>query len=111
MQIQALTFNDVLLFIAILFLIIEIYTKAMGAAKAHREEKNRREQPVSTLEHTVSAHEEKLAKDHERLNTLEDSNRIFLRAMMALLSHEINGNSNDKLKASFEEIQQYLIDK
>lgn len=111
MQIQALTFNDVLLVAAVLFLIIELYTKIMNAIKAHRDEKNRREQPVNSLEHTVQEHEEKLKKDHTRLSDLEESNRILMRAMMALMSHELNGNSDDKLRASYEEIQQYLIEK
>ena len=39
------------------------------------------------------------------------SNRIIMRALMAMLSHEINGNSDEKLKASFDEIQQFLIEK
>lgn len=111
MQIQTLTFNDVLLAIAVIFLFVEIYTKIMGAIKTHREEKTRKEQPVNTLEQTVQQHEAKLEKDHERLNNLEESNRIMMRAMMALMSHELNGNSNDKLQASYEEIQQFLIDK
>ena len=111
MQIQALTFNDVLLAIAVIFLFVEIYTKIMGAIKTHCEEKTRKKQPVNTLEQTVHQHEAKLEKDHERLNNLEESNRIMMRAMMALMSHELNGNSNDKLQASYEEIQQYLIDK
>jgi hypothetical protein len=34
-----------------------------------------------------------------------------MRAVMALLSHEISGNSDDKLKASLEEIQKHLIEK
>ena len=111
MQIQTLTFNDVLLVVAVIFLFVEIYTKIMTAVKTHREEKKRREQPVSTLEQTVQEHEQKLGKDHERLNDLEESNRILMRAMMALMSHELNGNSNDKLQASYEEIQQFLIEK
>ena len=32
-----------------------------------------------------------------------------MRALMALMSHEINGNSDDKLKQSYDEIQTYLI--
>lgn len=66
---------------------------------------------MSDLEQTVNEHEEKLKRDHDRLNSLEESNRIIMRAMMALMSHEINGNSDDKLRASYEEIQKYLIEK
>ena len=79
--------------------------------KKQREEKKRKDAPVNTLETKVNEHEDKLKRDHERLTDLEDSNRIILRALMAMLSHEINGNSDERLRASFEEIQKYLIEK
>ena len=59
----------------------------------------------------LTDHDDKLKNDHKRLNDLEESNRIIMRALMAMLSHEINGNSDEKLKASFDEIQQFLIEK
>ena len=66
---------------------------------------------MNSLESKVNEHEEKLKKDHERLNELEEANRIQMRALMAMLHHEIDGNSVDGLKKSYDEIQQYLIDK
>jgi hypothetical protein len=63
------------------------------------------------LEQQVKDHGEKLKNDHERLSELEDSNRIIMRALMAMLSHEINGNSDEKLRASFDEIQNFLVEK
>jgi len=111
MQIQTLTFEQLLVAIAVILLLIDIYNKIMTAVKNAREEKKRRSQPVNTLEDTVKDHTEKLKNDHERLNELEESNRIIMRALMALLSHEISGNSDDKLKASLEEIQKHLIEK
>ena len=66
---------------------------------------------MNTLEDTVKDHTNKLKKDHERLTELEDSNRVIMRALMALLSHEISGNSDEKLMASLDEIQKFLIEK
>lgn len=111
MQIQTLTFEQLVGTAAVILLLVGIYNTVMTAIKTQRDEKKRRDQPVSNLEQLVQGHDEKLAKDHERLSDLEESNRILMRAMMALMSHELNGNSNDKLQASYEEIQQYLIAK
>lgn len=111
MQIQTLTFEQVIGAAAIILLMIGIYNTVMSALKTHREEKRRREQPVNNLEEKVNDHDERLDRDHKRLNDLEESNRIIMRALMAMLSHEINGNSDEKLKASFDEIQQFLIEK
>lgn len=53
----------------------------------------------------------KLDNDNVRLNELEDGNRVICRGILAMLSHEINGNSNDKLLASQTEITNYLINR
>jgi len=111
MQIQTLTFEQLIGTVAVILILVGAYNTLMTAVKTRREEQRRREQPVSDLEQTVNEHEEKLKRDHDRLNSLEESNRIIMRAMMALMSHEINGNSDDKLRASYEEIQKYLIEK
>ena len=55
--------------------------------------------------------ETKLTDDSDRLEALENGNRVICRGILAMLSHEINGNSNDKLIASQTEITNYLIDK
>lgn len=53
----------------------------------------------------------KLNQDKSRLDSLEDGQRVMLRGVNALISHEINGNSTDKLLRSQQEILDYLIDK
>ena len=106
-----ITFGQLAGLAALVLVLVGAYNTVMGAVRNYREEKKRKDAPVNTLEDTVKKHDERLAKDHERLNDLEDSNRIILRALMAMLSHEINGNSDDKLKDSFDEIQKYLIQK
>ena len=53
----------------------------------------------------------KLNQDKGRLDSLEDGQRVMLRGVNALISHEINGNSTDKLLRSQQEILAYLIDK
>ena len=106
-----ITFEKLVGLMAVALVLIGAYNTIMTAIKNHREEKKRKDAPVNTLEGTVKEHEERLKRDHERLNELEDSNRIILRALMAMLSHEINGNSDEKLAASYEEIQKYLIEK
>lgn len=108
---QNITFEQLVGLMAVALVLIGAYNTIMGAIKTHREEQRRKDAPVTNLEEQVKGHEEKLKRDNDRLKELEDGNRIMMRAMMALLSHDINGNSSEKLKQSLEEIQQYLIDK
>lgn len=67
--------------------------------------------PKTDLEHWQSETDAKLKNDKDRLDVLEDGNKVICRGILALLSHEINGNSTDKLKASQSEITNYLIDR
>lgn len=47
----------------------------------------------------------------DRIETLEEGNKVIIMALIAMLSHEINGNSIDKLRSALDELNQYLIDK
>lgn len=53
----------------------------------------------------------KLDSDNRRIKSLEDGNRVVCKALMALLSHEINGNSNDKLQKALSDLNDYLIER
>lgn len=108
---ESITFSQLVGLAAVMLLLIGAYNTVMSAVKTHREEQKRKDAPVNTLEQQVKDHGEKLKNDHERLSELEDSNRIIMRALMAMLSHEINGNSDEKLRASFDEIQNFLVEK
>lgn len=108
---QNITFEQLVGLMAVALVLIGAYNTIMSAIKTHREEQKRKDAPVNTLETQVKEHEEKLLRDHERLNDLEEANRIQMRALMAMLHHEIDGNSVDGLKRSYEEIQRYLIEK
>lgn len=57
-------------------------------------------------EHTrlLGAHEEKMSE-------IVRGNKIQCRGILAMLQHEINGDSIDKLNESQQEITNYLIDK
>ena len=53
----------------------------------------------------------RLSNDHERLENMEKGNKVICRGILALLSHEINGNSVDKLMKSQSEMTDYLIER
>lgn len=54
--------------------------------------------------------DEKLDNDNTRIKHLEEGNKVKCKALMALLSHEINGNSHDKLEKALGELSDYLIE-
>lgn len=47
----------------------------------------------------------------ERIESLESGNKVICKALMAMMSHEINGNSIDKLQKAYDQMNEYLIDR
>jgi hypothetical protein len=109
-------FSQIMQLCALVLILVGAYNTIIGAIKNRREEKKLRDSPVTQLTERVDRHDELLAKDKDRLDAMEsrmqdmgEQSTIMLRGVRALLSHEINGNSVDKLKDSMSEIDDYLI--
>ncbi len=67
--------------------------------------------PGNDLRNWQISVDERLKNDNDRLKAMEDGNKVICRGILALLSHEINGNSIDKLTRSQAEMTDYLIDR
>lgn len=67
--------------------------------------------PVKDLKDTVDSHTKMLDNDNKRFMELEGATKIQNRVLLALVSHEINGNSIDKLKEAKSDLEEYLINK
>ena len=47
--------------------------------------------------------------NNERLSVVEEGNKVIMKALIAIMRHEINGNSVDKLQTALDELNDYLI--
>lgn len=54
---------------------------------------------------------EKLDRDKKRIDSLEEGQKAICRGVLALLNHEITGNSVDKLKDAQTNMTEYLINR
>ena len=52
-----------------------------------------------------------LEDNGKRIETLEKGNKVICKALIAMLSHEINGNSIDKLQNALGDLNDYLIER
>jgi len=59
---------------------------------------------------TLDMHTTQLNAQKDRVDRLDDDSRALCHGVFALLSHEINGNSVDKLKKAHDAMRDYLID-
>ena len=67
--------------------------------------------PSDDLKAKVEHHDELLNNDNERLKDIEQSNKMILNCMFALINHDLTGNGIDKMKEARDELQEYLINK
>jgi hypothetical protein len=67
--------------------------------------------PAKKLTETVAEHERKLANDDKRLKQQEADNQMMLRCLFALVNHDIDGNGIERLKATREELQDYITNR
>lgn len=75
-----------------------------------------KESKPSKHEEVLKKHDEEISKLKEKVAVLESTKRnqdkfveAICSSMLALLDHNINGNSIDKLKEAKEEMQEFLI--
>ncbi len=69
------------------------------------------EDKVAEHDRVIEKHAEYLNKDKQRLDDMEDSNKLIMRGLMQLMTHEIDGNHVDQLQKARDDINRYLIDR
>lgn len=69
------------------------------------------EAKMKSLEDRLTKHEEYFNNDNKRLLAIEEGNRVTQKALLALMSHAINGNDIQKLKEAENDLREYLINK
>ena len=60
---------------------------------------------------TIKNHEERIKELEKDKKEKESFARAICNSMLALLDHNINGDSRDKLESAKKELQDYLISK
>ena len=66
---------------------------------------------VSQHDKIIEKHSEYLDSDNKRLKEMEETNKLIMRGVMGIITHEIDGNHTDQLKATMNDMQEYLINR
>lgn len=86
----------------------EKVAKVIRAAKAPNDEQDRR---ITNVENDVKDIKGFLANDNTRLNSLEKGNGVWMRGMLALLGHGLDGNNQKEMESARKELEEYLINR
>lgn len=99
--------NNLLTFGVVLLAIVATWNTLWTGVRNYREAKKPRDDEKARLD----AVEEHLDNDNRRLNELEGSNRLLLRAFSVMLEHEISGDHVEQLERVRDDINTYLINR
>lgn len=64
---------------------------------------------LNDIEARLEKHDDLFKRDLQRFERVDEANRVTQRAILALLSHGIDGNDIEELKKAKIELQEYLI--
>lgn len=82
--------------------------KVVGAARKPRKDLEKR---VADLEDSNKHQDEFLKRDKARFENIETDSKLMLRAVMQLITHELDGNHVDKLAKVRDDINNHLIER
>jgi hypothetical protein len=85
-----------------------VIIKFIQSAKAPNKKQNER---LDELEKKMKQYDSLFDNDNKRIKELEEGNRVTQQALLALLSHSINGNDTEKLVKARDDLQSYLIER
>lgn len=86
----------------------EKIAKAWKAVKAPNEAQNER---LDDHEKRLKAAEEKLDRDHDRFESLDEGMRVTQRALLALLDHGLDGNNVQQMQDAKNGLHNYLTNR
>lgn len=83
--------------------------KIIAARKIIKAPNDKQNERLNALEKWKGEVDIKLRKDNERLEAIEEGNRVSQRALLALLDHSIDGNNIEQMQHAKEALQTHLI--
>lgn len=98
-----------------LWAVVEIVSKIIEIFKKTDKTQN---SAIEKLQSRLDLHDKKFAdydtyfkRDKTRLDRVDEAERVTQKALLALLSHALNGNDTEALKEARDDLQTYLTNK
>lgn len=83
--------------------------KIVSAVKMAKTPNDVQDNRLEALEADMKEVKEKLTKDYQHLNALDEGNRVTQRALLALLAHGIDGNNVQQMEDAKHALEEHLI--
>ena len=73
--------------------------------------RDKAKEPDVQRDETLKKHGEMLDRDNKRLKELEEGTKVMMQSMLALMSHELDGNHTEQLRKAKNDLEEYLINR
>ena len=83
----------------------------VDAIKKLRAPEKTQDDRLKLIEERLDLFETYFLNDKKRIDAMESGNRVTQRAILALLSHAIDGNNQDQLETARDNLNEYLINR
>jgi hypothetical protein len=87
-----------------------VVTLFLTVGKAAQKPNQTQDERLDALEKWQSEVETRLETGSSHFERIDSGNRVTQRALLALMSHAINGNDIDKLKKAKDDLETYLTE-
>ena len=106
---------NVSLILAVLLSAFNLWDKIDSKKKALKEPTRVLETRITTMETLMTqkflSYDSHFDSDLRRLDKQEEGNKVTQKALLALISHALDGNDIDSLRKARTDLNDYLIDK
>ena len=104
-----ITPQDLVLYFGLILTLLNIIDRSSLLKEKAKAPQKEMEIRINSLEEKVDRLNTYLTNDNARIENLEEGGRVLLKSLGALLSHGIDGNNVQEMKAAKEELNEYLI--
>ena len=95
----------------LIVLVASVVTLAVTVAKTAQKPNKTQDERLDALEAWKVEVENRLETGNRHFEAIDTGNRVTQEALLALMSHAINGNDVEKLKEAKAKLENYLIEK
>jgi hypothetical protein len=90
-----------------------VIAKVVERMKKPNQDQNARldehDKHLGAIDARFEEYDRSFGNDKKRIDAIEEGNRVTQQALLALLSHAINGNDMDALKTAESALRDYLV--
>lgn len=96
---------------AVVKIIVDIIKKLKEPVETQNEKFEQINSRMDKFEARMDEHDKYFDNDKKHIELLEEGNRVTQKAILALMSHALDGNHTDELEEAKNKLHDYLLEK